>query len=88
LKRADVRLRAPGHGYGNPAQLKFGFKKIEGKVLPHKGDRLIMGAIKDFRTDGLTYRQIAQRMMALQIPTKNGKVKWHPMMIKRIIDLM
>jgi hypothetical protein len=25
--------------------LKFGFKKIEGKVLPHKGERLIMGAI-------------------------------------------
>jgi hypothetical protein len=57
-------------------------------VLPHKGERLIMGAIKDFRRDVLTYRQIAQRMTALQIPTKNGMVKWHPMMIKRIIDLM
>ena len=88
LKRADVRLRAPGHSYGNPAQLRFGYKKIEGKVVPHQGERLIVEAIKDFRADGLTYRQIAQRMMALQIPTKNGKVKWHPMMIKRIIDLM
>ncbi len=68
---ADIRLRAHGHSYGNPAQLKFGFKKIEGKVLPHKGERLIMRAIKDFRAD-----------------TKNEKIKWHPMMIKRIIDLM
>jgi IS30 family transposase len=88
LKRADVRLRAPGHNYGNPAQLKFGYKKREGKVIPHEGERLIVEAIKDFRADGLTYRQIAQRMTALNIPTKNGKVKWHPMMIKRIIDLM
>jgi hypothetical protein len=47
-----------------------------------------IGAIKDFKADGLTYRQIAKRMTALKIPTKNGKVKWHPMMIKRIIDLM
>ena len=88
LKRADVRLRAPGHNYGNPAQLKFGYKKREGRVIPHEGERLIEEAIKDFGADGLTYRQITQRMTALKIPTKNGKVKWHPMMIKRIIDLM
>jgi hypothetical protein len=25
-------------------------------------------------------------MTALNIPSKNGKKKWHPMMIKRIID--
>ena len=75
LKRADVRLRAPGHNYGNPAQLKFGYKKREGKVIPHEGERLIVEAIKDFRAYGLTYRQITQRMTALQIPTKNGKVK-------------
>jgi hypothetical protein len=67
--------------------LKFGYKKREGKVTPHEGERLIVEAIKDFRADGLTYRQIAQRMAALKIPIKNGKVKWHPMMIKRIIDL-
>ncbi len=88
LKTVDVQLRAPSHNYGNPAQLKFGYKKIEGKVIPHEGERLIEEAIKDFGADGLTYRQITQRMTALKIPTKNGKVKWHPMMIKRIIDLM
>ena len=88
LKRADVRLRAPGHNYGNPAQLKFGYKKRDGKLIPHEGERLIGDAIKDFRADCLTYRQIAQRMTALKILTKNGKVKWHPMMIKRIVDLM
>jgi hypothetical protein len=45
-------------------------------------------AIKDFRANGLTCSKIAQRMTALKIPTKNGKVKWRPMMIKIIIDLM
>ena len=88
MKRADVQLRAPGHNYGNPAQLKFGYKKRDGKLIPHEGERLIGEAIKDFRADCLTYRQIAQRMTALKILTKNGKVKWHPMMIKRIVDLM
>jgi hypothetical protein len=86
LKRADVRLRAPSHGHGNPAQLRFGFKKKEGIVSSHKGEQLIIEVIKDFRDDGLTFRQIAQRMAALNIPSKNGKKKWHPMMVKRIID--
>jgi IS30 family transposase len=86
LKRADVRLRAPGHGHGNPAQLRFGLKKKEGTVSSHKGEQLIIEVIMDFRDDGLTFRQIAQRMTALNIRSKNGKKKWHPMMVKRIID--
>jgi hypothetical protein len=40
----------------------------------------------DFRADGLPLREIAQRLTVLNIPTKNGKKKWHPMMVKRIID--
>jgi hypothetical protein len=66
--------------------LKFGYKKREGKVIPHEGERLIVEAIKDFRADALTYRQIAQRLTALKIPTKHGKEKWHPMMEKRILN--
>lgn len=81
-----IRLRALGHNYGKPAQLKFGYKKSEGKVIPHEGERLIVEAIKDFRADGFTYRQIAQKMTALKIPTKNRKETWQPMMVKRIID--
>lgn len=87
LKRADVRLRAPSHGYGNPAQLKFGYKKKEGIISVHKGEQLIIEVIQHFRDDGLTLREIAQRLTTLNIPSKNGKKKWHPMMVKRILDL-
>ena len=86
LKNAGVRIRATGHWHGNPSQLKFGFRKVEGKVVPHNGELQIIKAIRDFRAEGLTFRQIAQRMTALRIPSKNGKVKWHPMMVKRILD--
>jgi hypothetical protein len=86
LKGAGVKIRAPGRAHGNPSQLKFGYRKEIGKVVVHKGEQQIIGAIQDFRSEGLTFRQIAQRMTALRIPSKNGKVKWHPMMVKRIID--
>jgi hypothetical protein len=55
-------------------------------VISHEGERQIVEAIKDFRDDCLTYRQIALRLTALKIPSKNGKKKWHPMMVKRILD--
>lgn len=86
LKEAGAKIRRPGQGHGNPSQLSFGYRKGIGKVVTHKGEQQIMGAIQDFRTEGLTYRQIAQRMTSLKIPSKNGKTKWHPMMVKRVID--
>jgi IS30 family transposase len=86
LKRADVRLRAPGQNYGNPSQLKFGYRKEAGKVILHHGEQMVIAAIKDFRAEGMTLRQIAQRMSVFRIPSKNGKTKWHPMMVKRIVD--
>jgi hypothetical protein len=86
LKGSGMTLRAPGQGHGNPSQLKFGYRKVEGRVVPHRGELRIIEAIRDFRSEGLTMRQIAERMTALRIPSKNGKLKWHPMMVKRVID--
>ncbi len=86
LRARGVRLLAPGQGHGNPSQLKFGYKKDSGKVMPHLGEHQVIGAIRDLRAEGITLRQIAQRMTVLRIPSKNGKIKWHPMMIKRILD--
>jgi len=86
LKEAGVKIREPGQGHGNPSQLRFGYRKEMGRVVAHKGEQQIIEALKDFMSDGITFRQIAQRTTALRIPSKNGKLKWHPMMGKRILD--
>ncbi|MFA7614900.1 MAG: recombinase family protein [Candidatus Caldatribacteriota bacterium] len=86
LKASGVRLRAQGQGHGNPSQLKFGYRKEAGKVVPHMGEQQVISAIRDLRAEGMTLRQIAQRMTVLRIPSKNGKLKWHPMMVQRIIE--
>lgn len=84
LKRADVMLRAPGQGHGNPSQLRFGYRKEAGKIVAHMGEQQVIAAIKDLKAEGMTLRQIAYRLTVLRIPSKNGKTKWHPMMVKRI----
>ncbi len=86
LKRANVQLCAPGHGYGNPSQLRFGFRKEAGRVVSHMGEQLVISAVKDLKDEGMTLRQLAHRLTVLGIHTKNGKRKWHPMMVKRVLD--
>lgn len=83
LKANGVPLRAASQGHGNPSQLRFGYRKAAGKVIAHMGEQQVISAIKDLRAEGMRFRQIAQRMTALRIPSKNGKSKWHPMMVKR-----
>jgi hypothetical protein len=86
LKANGVHLRAPRQIHENPSRLKFGYRKKAGKVVPHMGEQQVIQAIKDLKGEGMTLRGIAQRMTALRIPSKNGKPKWHPMMVKRILD--
>jgi hypothetical protein len=51
LKAAGIKIRAPGQGHGNSSQLKFGYRKVEGRVIAHMGEQQIIEAIKDFRAD-------------------------------------
>jgi hypothetical protein len=42
--------------------------------------------VKTLRKQGHTYRQIALEMTSIKIRSKSGKVKWHPMMVKRLLE--
>ena len=79
-------LRSPGNAHGNPSQPRFGFRKTEQGIVSHRGEQHAAGMIQDFRAEGLTLREIAIRLTSLRIPSKNGKHKWHPMMVKRVVD--
>ena len=54
--------------------------------MPHMGEQHVVRAIENLRAEGMTLRQMAHRMTVLNIRSKNEKAKWHPMMVKRIID--
>lgn len=84
LKKNGFKLRRPCHHHGNPSQLKFGFKKSNKGLEESESEKRVILLIKELKDEGLTYREIAKRMMAFKIPSKNGKKNWHPMMVKRI----
>jgi hypothetical protein len=54
------------------------------KVKPY--DEAYVGQmVKSLRDQGQTYRQIAQKMTSIKVRSKNGKLKWHPMMVMRAV---
>jgi hypothetical protein len=42
--------------------------------------------VKTLRGQGQTFRQIAEQMTSIKVRSKNGKLKWHPMMVKRAVS--
>ena len=73
LKEAGVEIRS---------------NQRSGSVKVKSYDEVYIGQmVKSLRDKGQTYRQIAQQMTAIKVRSKNGKSKWHPMMVKRELEL-
>ena len=61
-------------------------KKNLGKEVPHVGEQRVIKMVKDFREDGLSLRRIAKLLTKFGVPTKNHAKKWHPEMIRRLLQ--
>lgn len=84
LIRFEIPLRERGQHHGHPAQLKYGRRLVHGREIIHKAEVKIMDQIQDMRDEGLSLREIGQRLDLAGIQTKEGCKKWYPEMIRRI----
>lgn len=55
------------------------------KAMTHLSEQRVIKAIQGLDAQGLSLRQIAKFLSQTGVPTKNKGVKWHPMMISRIL---
>lgn len=46
----------------------------------------IIELMRNMRDKGKTYRDIAEELTKLKAKSKNGKMQWHPMMVKRLLS--
>ena len=86
LKREGIPLRNESNHHGRPAQAKFGRKVIKGREADHKAERRVVEAISQMKGEGLSLRAIARCLDQMRVPTKNQGKKWHPEMVKRILE--
>ena len=86
LRRFDIPIREPHLSHGRKSQLKFGEKKIKGQITDHLKEQSIIDIIRELHEKGLTLRHVCKILTKMKIPTKNKGKKWHPEMVRRILE--
>jgi len=87
LLHFGIDLRSKSQHHGNPAQLKFGQKRIKGIIQDYQREHRVIETIKYLRSQGMSFRAIAQTFNELKVSTKNKGKSWHPEMVRRILFL-
>jgi len=84
LKGAGVKLRKVGGAFDLPANPPYGWKKENGKLVPHHSEQEVIRKMGALRVDGETLRGIARDLNEAKIPPKKGG-KWHSYTIGKIL---
>lgn len=86
LKKFGIPIRESHKPHRRPSQPKFGEKIQKGKTEPHMAERRVIRAVLEMHNDKLSLRQIARYLDEMKVSTKCRGKKWHPQMVKRIIQ--
>jgi Recombinase len=83
--RSTVRAALVGLGFKtqdrkelncNKGQVPFGFRVVHGNLVPHQGEKAVLGRMADLKNTGATYGEIAKWLNTQGVKTKNGAQKW------------
>jgi site-specific DNA recombinase len=67
-------------------EVPFGFDLIgDGKLKENLQEQKVISLIASLSENGFSYRKIAQKLEALEIKTKKGKLKWNPKTIMTLL---
>ena len=86
LKKFQIPIRERYKPHKRESQTRYGQKRLKGKTVSYKREEEIIGVIKDLTDKGLSLREVCQILTSMKIPTKNKFRKWHPEIIRRILE--
>jgi len=82
LNEAGIPIRDEEHRRGGSA---FGERKLNGRYIQNQTELVLIEKMRLLRNQGLTYRQIAEVLQGLNLPTKR-KGKWTGRSVLRILN--
>lgn len=86
LMEFNIPLRKQGKPGLRPAQVPYGYRRLDGLLTPHLGEQRVIQSVRKMSNDGLSYRQICEFLTSVGVPTKNQGKGWQPEMIRRLIN--
>lgn len=66
-------------------QIPFGFHLSGEQVVPDEREQHVIATVRDLRTGGMTYREIANYLTRHNIQNKNGGTKWFTSQVHRML---
>ena len=85
LIKAGIEIREKSQHHGNPAQPKYGQRKVKKNLVDHKNEQRTIETITQMKEEGLSLRAIARCLNQMKIPTKKRGRSWHPEQVRRAI---
>lgn len=87
LAKAGISVREPHLPHlGRESQPAYGKRRLRGKAAEAPVEQRVIKAIHDLKAQGLGLRGIAKALSQLGVSTKSKGKRWHPQMVKRILD--
>jgi DNA invertase Pin-like site-specific DNA recombinase len=71
-----------GYAYGSPP---YGYRAVGRELVEDEKEQLALARMRELRTDGASYRAIAERIATEGHLPKRGGV-WHPMTVRQVLS--
>lgn len=82
-KAAFSHKKEQGHSMG---LIPFGFQRAEGILSPNSDEQKVIRRMKRWRKQGLSFREIAQRLNEKGILPRRQKTQWHASSVRLILQ--
>ena len=75
--------KTKGEVYG---EIPYGYHRVKGKLVEDKEEQKIIRYIRNLRTRGHSFREIARRLEKKGFQTKKGRKTWHHSTVQRVFQ--
>jgi hypothetical protein len=81
-----IKTRQRGKPGLRPAQVPYGYRMVDGLMIPHQGEQKVLSVVQKMNAKGLSLRQICEFLTSIGVPTKRRGQRWHPEMVRRLLQ--
>lgn len=82
----EIKRRERGKPGKRPAQVAYGYRTVKGEILQHEREQVVISVIRKMVNKGTPLREICEYLSIMGVPTKRRGVRWHPEMVRRILN--
>jgi len=86
LEKYGIPIREESKHHGRNSVIKFGERRLHGKVIQNRTEQRTINAILKMSERGMTGYEIAEFLNTMKVLTKQKGKRWHYQTVRKILD--